>query len=382
MEKIVTKRNDEMREITSIVLVPGVADWHDEIYDEVEVLKAERNFSEFCYKANLQHELQLDSDQAKFVESYILPSDMIYDGRVVKKGTWLATLKIKSDSLWEAVKEGTFKGFSIGCKTKVERIVAKAKGNYEGDLGRVATKRLSDFNFKEEFCHVALVTEGANGSDILVMKAKKQEHRQTPEQPQQDDSQESVKTKKDDNMSDITQEEYDAIKAREVELLQEVEAIKAKAEADAILAEEVEALKAKAKEDEEALEAFKAKEEEALKAKEEAEKADFVAKAKSLDAVCSSEAHEEFGADMYLFKSLAPESFERVMKHLEQADANLKNSEYVFKEVGSTEEADLSDTLEGEELITAKAKKLVEKDPSLNMRDARIAVRKEQRSSK
>ena len=80
METTVTKKNEEMREITSVVLVPGVADWHDEIYDEKEVLKAERNFSKYCKKANLQHEIQLDESQAEFVESYIIPNDMIHDG--------------------------------------------------------------------------------------------------------------------------------------------------------------------------------------------------------------------------------------------------------------------------------------------------------------
>ena len=376
METTVTKKNEEMREITSVVLVPGVADWHDEIYDEKEVLKAERNFSKYCKKANLQHEIQLDESQAEFVESYIIPNDMIHDGRVVKKGSWLATMKVKSDALWEAVKQGTFKGFSIGCKTRVEHIVAKARGNYEGDLGRTATKRLSEFNFKEEFCHVALVTEGANGSNILVMKAKDQEQ-QAPNEP--NSSKEPVTKTKDDNMSDITKEEYDAIKAREAELLQEVEAMKAKAEADKVLAEEVEAMKQKEVDMQAEIDAFIAKEEEALKAKEEAEKADLVLKAKSLDAICSKEDHEKFGADMYLFKSLAPESFERIIKHLETADANLKNSEYVFKEVGSSEQG--QEDLEGEELIEFKAKKLMEEDSSLKIYTAKDRVRKEMRQS-
>ena len=112
MEKTVTKKNEELREITSAVLVPGVCDWHEETYTEEEVLKAERNFSKYCKKANLQHEHQLDESMAEFTESYILPNDMIHEGRVIKKGTWLATMKVKSDALWDAVKEGTFKGFS------------------------------------------------------------------------------------------------------------------------------------------------------------------------------------------------------------------------------------------------------------------------------
>lgn len=375
MEKTVTKKNEELREITSVVLVPGVCDWHDETYTEEEVLKAERNFSKYCKKANLQHEHQLDESMAEFTESYILPSDMIHDGRVVKKGTWLATMKVKSDALWDAVKEGTFKGFSIGCKVKVEQIIAKSKGTYEGDLDKRATKRLSDFNFKDDFCHVALVTEGANGSDILVMKAKEQEQ-QTPNVTKTKDSEESVNNK-DNNMSDVTytKEEIEAMKAREIELQQEVEAMKAKAEADATLAEEIEAMKAKETEMAEELEAFKAKEVEALKAKEDAEKEAFVVKAKEMVGICDAEQAEEFGADMFLIKSLAPEAFDRVMEKLDKAEERMKKLEVVSNSPGSTEGG--STDLEGEELVEFKAKALMKEDANLKAHEARLKVRKE-----
>jgi hypothetical protein len=377
MEKTVTKKNNELREITSAVLVPGVCDWHEETYTEEEVLKAERNFSKYCKKANLQHEHQLDETMAEFTESYILPSDMIHEGRVVKKGTWLATMKVKSDALWDAVKDGTFKGFSIGCKVRVEQIIAKSKGNYEGDLDKRATKRLSDFNFKDDFAHIALVTEGANGSDILVMKAKEQEQ-QTPNEPKTKDSKESVKNK-DDNMSEVTytKEEIEAMKAREIKLQEEVEAMKTKADADALLAEEIEAMKAKETEMAEELEAFKAKEVEALKAKEDAEKEAFVVKAKEMVGICAEDKAEEFGADMFLIKSLAPEAFDRVMEKLDAAEARMKKIEIVEKSPGSTEGG--SADLEGEELIEFKAKALMAEDSKLKPAQARIQVRKKMR---
>jgi len=300
---------------------------------------------------------------------------MIHDGRVVKKGTWLATMKVKSDALWEAVKEGTFKGFSIGCKVKVEQIVAKARGKYEGDLDKKATKRLSDFNFKDDFCHVALVTEGANGSDILVMKAKEQEQ-QTPNEPKTKDSKESVSKQKDDTMSEVTytKEEIEAMKAREIELQQEVEAMKSKQEADALLAEEIESLKAKETEMAEELEAFKAKEVEAKKAKEEAEKEAFVVKAKEMVGICAEDQAEEFGADMFLIKSLAPEAFDRVMEKLDRAEERMKKLDVVSKSPGSTEKG--SADLEGEELVEFKAKALQKEDSDLSDVQARIKARK------
>ena len=119
-ERLIYKAHSERREITAPVLLPEEVDAHEEIYSETEVLKACRNFYIVCMKTNLQHMYQMTDDAAEFIESYITPADMIIDGVKIKKGTWMATMKIHNDSLWKAVKEGEFTGFSIGCMAKTE----------------------------------------------------------------------------------------------------------------------------------------------------------------------------------------------------------------------------------------------------------------------
>jgi len=169
-------------------------------------------------------------------------------------------------------------------------------------------------------------------------------------------------------------EEFEALKLKEATMELELAAFKAKAEKETEMAEEIETMKAKALEDKEALETFKAKALEDAEAKVVVEKAEFVTKAKSLNAICTEDQAEEFGADMYLFKTLAPESFERTMKHLEKADSDLKNTKFVFTEKGSTEEG--ADELEGEELIKFRAKALMKEDATLKPAAARTEVRK------
>ena len=122
MSSKIFKAIDERREITAPILVPEEADAHGDIYSADEILKACRNFNEYCEKANVQHEFQVSKQTAEWIESYIAPADMVVNGVAVTKGTWMGTMKVHNDSLWDAVKEGEFTGFSIGCKARVERL--------------------------------------------------------------------------------------------------------------------------------------------------------------------------------------------------------------------------------------------------------------------
>ncbi len=168
------------------------------------------------------------------------------------------------------------------------------------------------------------------------------------------------------------QEQVVVAKAEEKVEVAEVVVV-AKAEEKAEVAEVVEVAKA---DDIASLKAeiasYKAKEALALKAAQEVEKQDFIAKAKDMGAITSDA--DAFGLAMYAIKSLCPSEFEVVEKALDKANENLKNFDYVAKEVGSSEEA--QPELEGLELINFKAKALMEEDSTLKPAAARTLVRK------
>ena len=48
------------------------------------------------------------------VESYLAPADIELGGQVIRQGTWIMGVKVLDDSMWQAVKDGEYTGFSIG----------------------------------------------------------------------------------------------------------------------------------------------------------------------------------------------------------------------------------------------------------------------------
>lgn len=120
---IMKKVNTEKREITAVVLEPTTPenpDCHNDFYDAAEVNKACDNFNENCMNANIQHLVQVESDACVIKSSWVQPVESQIGDQIVKAGSWLMTMKVNDDTLWEAVKDGVFTGFSIG-----------ADGNFE-----------------------------------------------------------------------------------------------------------------------------------------------------------------------------------------------------------------------------------------------------------
>ena len=123
----VTKAIDvEQRRALFVVLEPETIDLHGDIYSAEEVEKACINFNTHCNKANLFHQVQIET--AKIEQSFISPSDFkLDDGRMIKKGTWLQWFYFpegndESDKLWDQVKSGDICGVSIGCRAFVEQL--------------------------------------------------------------------------------------------------------------------------------------------------------------------------------------------------------------------------------------------------------------------
>lgn len=120
----ISKSVDELREVTGIVLIPEQADLHGDIYSEDEIRKAMISFNTLCMNTKLQH--SVDSE-AKVIESWQSKSDEVLNNKLVKKGTWLMTMKLPKDE-WELVKKGSFTGFSIGCKASYEKLTEVNNG--------------------------------------------------------------------------------------------------------------------------------------------------------------------------------------------------------------------------------------------------------------
>lgn len=112
--------NTELKQATFIVLEPDVVDLHGDTYSAEEIRKACHNFNLFCRKAYLNH--QVETDKIEFVESYVVPDDVVINDFFVQKGTWLAVAQFNDDALWQEMKDDPNIGVSIAAYANVEEM--------------------------------------------------------------------------------------------------------------------------------------------------------------------------------------------------------------------------------------------------------------------
>lgn len=107
------------RTATGIALVPHQVDAHGDIIDDEEVIL--NAAEDFLAGINVYTGMGLEHKDMNppidLVQSFVVPdSDMVINKTVVKKGSWVVTVRINDDDLWKDVLEGKYTGFSIGGK--------------------------------------------------------------------------------------------------------------------------------------------------------------------------------------------------------------------------------------------------------------------------
>lgn len=110
-------KSKEERYVLGVVLEPTLElnkpDSQNDVYSAEDVRQAAYNFMENYQTIGIQH-TKAAGDKIKILESWIQRDDTVIDGQEVAAGTWLLGVRIVDDDLWEAVKDGSFTGFSIG----------------------------------------------------------------------------------------------------------------------------------------------------------------------------------------------------------------------------------------------------------------------------
>lgn len=109
----IIKADTDSHFVTGIVYEPMVEDSHGNYMTEEEITKAAYWFAKNGNSVDIQHCFVRCEDVA-VVESYIAKCDMEIEGQAVKKGTWLMTVEVTNDELWDAVQKGDITGFSMG----------------------------------------------------------------------------------------------------------------------------------------------------------------------------------------------------------------------------------------------------------------------------
>lgn len=99
--------------VTGIVYEPMVEDTDGNYMTEEEITKAAHWFAKNGNKVDLQHSFE-PLEGAVVVESSVTKCDMELEGQTIKKGTWLMTVEIQDEDIFQAVQKGEITGFSMG----------------------------------------------------------------------------------------------------------------------------------------------------------------------------------------------------------------------------------------------------------------------------
>ncbi len=118
--KIEKATNEELMQVTYVAMLPDTTDLHGDFTSAEEVRKAMESFNKSAMRANLFHRVMTDSFEV--IESYLAPTDFVLGEIPVKKGTWLMTLQVHDDSLWQMIKSGDISGISIGAVAIAEDV--------------------------------------------------------------------------------------------------------------------------------------------------------------------------------------------------------------------------------------------------------------------
>ena len=109
----ILKADAESHYVTGIVYEPMVEDTDGNFMTEAEITKAAHWFMKNGGDVDLQHCFE-KCDGAAVVESYVAKADMEIEGEPIKKGTWLMTMEITDDEVWDSIEKGDITGFSMG----------------------------------------------------------------------------------------------------------------------------------------------------------------------------------------------------------------------------------------------------------------------------
>lgn len=115
--------DSEERRITAVVMSPRTKDnpdLHNDFFTAEDIKKGCESFNQHCMQPNIEHLVNVGDEDCVIEESFILPVNATIGNQLVTKGSWVQVWKINAPDLWEAVKDGTFTGFSPGFSANVE----------------------------------------------------------------------------------------------------------------------------------------------------------------------------------------------------------------------------------------------------------------------
>lgn len=109
----IVKTDSENHYVTGIVYEPMEEDSHGNYMTAEEITKAAYWYAKNGDKVDIQHSFE-PLDNAAVVENWVAKADFKLGDEVIKEGTWLMTVEVTDESVWESIEKGDITGFSMG----------------------------------------------------------------------------------------------------------------------------------------------------------------------------------------------------------------------------------------------------------------------------
>jgi len=109
----IVKADSGSHHVTGIVYEPMAEDSQGNFMTEDEITKAAYWFAKNSGQVDIQHSFK-PFKGGTVVESWIAKADFSIEEEQVKKGTWLMTVEVEDQDVWESIEKGEITGFSMG----------------------------------------------------------------------------------------------------------------------------------------------------------------------------------------------------------------------------------------------------------------------------
>ncbi|MFB0831863.1 XkdF-like putative serine protease domain-containing protein [Brevibacillus laterosporus] len=142
----IAKADKAKQIVYGVVYEPDVNDAHGDQMTFEEIEKAAHGFMERQNTYNIDKQHDLDSDKGYVVESYIAPVDMKLGDQEIKKGSWIAGVKVIDTDTWDQIEKSEITGFSmwgIGKREKIEEAPSNTDETVTKGLFQSLAKSLS-----------------------------------------------------------------------------------------------------------------------------------------------------------------------------------------------------------------------------------------------
>ncbi|WP_422475390.1 XkdF-like putative serine protease domain-containing protein [Endozoicomonas sp. ALB032] len=157
------------RVFKSVVLIPGVPDWHNDIYSAEVVKQARDEYLQTAQSWAIQHGNNIEDGVGIEWLAHEITEEPVKmpNGNILPAQSWVATGRVLNEEIWKAMQSGELTGLSIKSSAIVEDIMEKSRLHAKANKVIEAAKRKTQLEKSVELQKSVELIE--NNKDLLKL---------------------------------------------------------------------------------------------------------------------------------------------------------------------------------------------------------------------